>query len=51
MQADSDVFPEGLIFDGDEERSGDFYATPASPTTVPYCPRPPSAGTVILQVL
>ncbi|XP_030766109.1 uridine-cytidine kinase-like 1 [Sitophilus oryzae] len=27
-----------------EERSGDFYNTPASPITVPYCPRPPSTG-------
>lgn len=43
-QADSDVFPDGINFDAEDERSGDFYPTPASPTTVPYCPRPPSAG-------
>lgn len=42
--ADSDVFPEVLTMEGDEERNGDFYTTPASPTTVPYCPRPPSTG-------
>ncbi|KAB0796084.1 hypothetical protein PPYR_10145 [Photinus pyralis] len=41
-QADvSEVFPDGEL---DEERSGDYYTTPASPITVPYCPRPPSAG-------
>ncbi|KAF2900083.1 hypothetical protein ILUMI_06098 [Ignelater luminosus] len=41
-QADfSEVFPD---VDGEEERSGDFYNTPASPITVPYCPRPPSTG-------
>ncbi|KAG5876704.1 hypothetical protein JTB14_038024 [Gonioctena quinquepunctata] len=39
-QADlSEVFQ-----DGEEEKSGDFYNTPASPITVPYCPRPPSTG-------
>ncbi|CAG9862094.1 unnamed protein product [Phyllotreta striolata] len=37
----SDVFPEIEI---EEEKSGDFYHTPASPITVPYCPRPPSTG-------
>ncbi|CAH2013362.1 unnamed protein product [Acanthoscelides obtectus] len=37
-----EVFPDaGEI---DEERSGDFYQTPASPITVPYCPRPASTG-------
>ncbi|CAH1372658.1 uridine-cytidine kinase-like 1 [Tenebrio molitor] len=41
-QADfSEVFPD---CEGDEEKSGDFYNTPASPITVPYCPRPPSTG-------
>lgn len=41
-QADfSEVFPDG---DGEDEKSGDFYNTPASPITVPYCPRPPSTG-------
>lgn len=45
--ADSDVFPEVLTMEGDEERNGDFYTTPASPTTVPYCPRPPSTGMYI----
>lgn len=41
-QADfSEVFPD---YEADEERSGDFYNTPASPITVPYCPRPPSTG-------
>ena len=41
-QADfSDVFPD---VDCEEEKSGDFYNTPASPITVPYCPRPPSTG-------
>ncbi|XP_017780348.1 PREDICTED: uridine-cytidine kinase-like 1 isoform X1 [Nicrophorus vespilloides] len=41
-QADlSDVFPDGEC---EEEKSGDFYNTPASPITVPYCPRPPSTG-------
>ncbi|KAK9688292.1 Phosphoribulokinase / Uridine kinase family [Popillia japonica] len=41
-QADfSEVFPD---LEGEEERSGDFYNTPASPITVPYCPRPPSTG-------
>lgn len=43
MQADfSEVFPDCDI---EEEKSGDFYNTPASPITVPYCPRPPSTGT------
>ncbi|KRT83739.1 hypothetical protein AMK59_3992, partial [Oryctes borbonicus] len=37
----SEVFPD---LEGEEERSGDFYNTPASPITVPYCPRPPSTG-------
>ncbi|KAJ8924537.1 hypothetical protein NQ315_000685 [Exocentrus adspersus] len=42
MQTDfSEVFPDA---DVDEEKSGDFYNTPASPITVPYCPRPPSTG-------
>ncbi|XP_056633223.1 uridine-cytidine kinase-like 1 [Diorhabda sublineata] len=36
----SEVFPEIEI---EEEKSGDFH-TPASPITVPYCPRPPSTG-------
>lgn len=36
----SEVFPDIEI---EEERSGDFH-TPASPITVPYCPRPPSTG-------
>lgn len=41
-QADfSEVFPD---LEGEEERSGDFYNTPASPITVPYCPRPASTG-------
>lgn len=41
-QADfSEVFPD---FEGEEEKSGDFYNAPASPITVPYCPRPPSRG-------
>lgn len=40
-QADiSEVFPDGEV---EEEKSGDFYQTPASPITVPYC-RPPSQG-------
>lgn len=44
-QADfSEVFPD---LEGEEERSGDFYNTPASPITVPYCPRPPSTGTAL----
>ncbi|CAG9829169.1 unnamed protein product [Diabrotica balteata] len=37
----SEVFPDIEI---EEEKSGDFYHTPASPITVPYCPRPPSTG-------
>lgn len=37
----SEVFQE---LEAEEERSGDFYNTPASPITVPYCPRPTSAG-------
>ncbi|CAG9771126.1 unnamed protein product [Ceutorhynchus assimilis] len=37
----SEVFPDQ---EDQEERSGDFYNTPASPITVPYCPRPPSTG-------
>lgn len=46
MQADfSEVFPD---CDVDEEKSGDFYNTPASPITVPYCPRPPSTGVFYL---
>lgn len=41
-QADfSEVFPD--YCENEEERSGDFYNTPASPITVPYC-RPPSTG-------
>lgn len=42
-QADfSEAFPD---YEGEEERSGDFYNAPASPITVPYCPpRPPSRG-------
>ncbi|CAH0546438.1 unnamed protein product [Brassicogethes aeneus] len=41
-QADfSEVFPDCEV---EEEKSGDFYNTPASPITVPYCPRPPSTG-------
>lgn len=35
----SEVFPDCEI----EEKSGDFYQTPASPITVPYC-RPSSQG-------
>lgn len=41
-QADfSEVFPD---YEAEEEKSGNFYNTPASPITVPYCARPPSAG-------
>lgn len=48
-QADfSEVFPD---CEGEEERSGDFYNTPASPITVPYCPRPPSTGMIYLNVI
>ncbi|XP_050301159.1 uridine-cytidine kinase-like 1 isoform X1 [Anthonomus grandis grandis] len=36
-----EVFPD---MEDQEEKSGDFYNTPASPITVPYCPRPPSTG-------
>lgn len=44
-QADfSEVFPDCEV---EEEKSGDFYNTPASPITVPYCPRPPSTGILI----
>lgn len=43
-QADfSEVFPD---CEENEEKSGDFYNTPASPITVPYCPRPPSTGLI-----
>nr|CAH7765821.1 unnamed protein product [Callosobruchus chinensis] len=38
----SEVFPNADEID--EEKSGDFYQTPASPITVPYCPRPASTG-------
>ncbi|VEN64355.1 unnamed protein product [Callosobruchus maculatus] len=38
----SEVFPDADEID--EEKSGDFYQTPASPITVPYCPRPASTG-------
>lgn len=42
-QADfSEVFPD---CEAEEEKSGDFYQTPASPITVPYC-RPASQGIV-----
>lgn len=37
----SEVFPDCGI--EEEEKSMDFYQTPASPITVPYC-RPPSQG-------
>ncbi|XP_018336084.1 uridine-cytidine kinase-like 1 isoform X2 [Agrilus planipennis] len=37
----SEVFPD---LEGEEERSGDFYNTPASPITVPHITRPPSTG-------
>ncbi|XP_060535103.1 uridine-cytidine kinase-like 1 [Cylas formicarius] len=38
----AEVFPD--MDAEDEKKSGDFYSTPASPITVPYCPRPPSTG-------
>ncbi|XP_066250007.1 uridine-cytidine kinase-like 1 [Euwallacea similis] len=40
-QENAEVCPD---IEEQEERSGDFYNTPASPITVPFCPRPPSAG-------
>lgn len=48
-QADfSDVFQDG---EGEQEQSGEFYNTPASPITVPYCPRPPSTGTTLCNLI
>lgn len=43
----SEVFP---VWEIEEEKSGDFYQTPASPITVPYC-RPPSQGSFLFKCI
>lgn len=48
-QADfSEAFPD---YEGEEERSGDFYIAPASPITVPYCPPRPPSGKFQVKII